>query len=501
MASQLNFPLMWAVGQLQRSRRLISLFAVMVLLPAVTFGVLIVRAVRNEGIQAAQQKAERQRHIVRLIEADLNNWLFSAQAGSAVSQALFRFRRERGRVVFPAYRLSLPLDGAAPRPFMSSPPAGPLTREVITEFYYPRIVIFLRDFHGAQYFLRLKTLVVSLPERDEGYVLEAQPIVEHVNRRLNEFCAGTGFAGSLWLGDLRDTTSAPATGVYALEGFSFFQIVFHDVGGGGPIDFGGHLFGYSMAVLVLLTIFASVLVYRAVSQEAQLSKLRADFVSAVSHEFRSPLSSILALSERLESSRVRDADQLAQYHHVIGDEARRLSTLVARLLDFAQIEDGKKVYALDRVDLAATAREAVLSCRRSGSPDRFRFQADDASPLWVRADRTAISHCIQNLVENAVKYSPAESPIDVRCASLNGAHVVEIRDRGIGISRADQLRIFEKFYRAPQAAGLDAQGVGIGLALVKHVMEAHGGSVTVESEPGRGSRFTLSLPRADGVDM
>lgn len=490
---------MWEAAHLHRSRRVILLFALIVLLPASIFSVLIVRAVRSERMRAAHQKAERQRQIVRLVEGDLTAWLFSTQPDSAISRAVFRFQLEGDRLVFPEFHLSLPSTESPRRfPFAPTPPGDPRTAQLITDFYYPRILIFLRDFRsGAQYFLRLRALVVRLPGRDLGYVIEAPHLLEHVNQRLAEFCAAANCRAALWIGDLRDNRSPPATDAFGLEGFPFFQVVFHDTELAGPTDFRQHAFAYSMALLVLVTILGSVLVYRAVSQEVRLLQLRTDFVSAVSHEFRSPLSSILALSERLESARVRDSEKLAEYHHVIGQEARRLGALVTRLLDFAQIEEGRKVYSFERVELVAIAREAIQSCHFSVREERIRFCGQDAAPLWVRADRTALSHCIQNLIENAVKYSPPDSPIAVTCASADGSNVVDVQDRGIGIPRAEQTRIFEKFYRGRQASELNAQGVGIGLALVKHVMESHGGSVAVESQPGQGSRFRLLLPTAE----
>ena len=489
---------MWHVAHLHRSRRVVLLFALMVLLPAVIFSVLIVRAVRTEQLQVAQQKTERQRQIVRLIAADLNTWLFSTQPESAISRALFGFQLEGDRLVFPEFHLSLPVTGTAPRPSARTPSGDRPTAEVITDFYYPRLLVFLRDFQsGAQYFLRLRTLIVRLPGRDQGYVLDPQHVLDHVNQRLAEFCAGANFKASLWIGDLRDERSSSATGAFGLEGFPYFQVVFYDAEPTSPTDFRQHAFAYSMTLLVLVTILGSILVYRTVSQEVRLSQLRTDFVSAVSHEFRSPLSSILALSERLESARVRDPEKLTQYHQVIGQEARRLTALVTRLLDFAQIEEGKKRYALEPVELVAIAREAIQSCHYSVRPERIRLYGEEAAPLWVRADRTALQHCIQNLIENAVKYSPANSPIAVTCASVNGSNVVDVRDRGIGIPPAEQGRIFEKFYRGRQASDFDVQGVGIGLALVRHVMESHGGSVSVESEPGQGSRFRLHLPKAE----
>jgi signal transduction histidine kinase len=217
-------------------------------------------------------------------------------------------------------------------------------------------------------------------------------------------------------------------------------------------------------------------------------------VAAVSHEFRSPLSSILALAERLE--RIEDPQKLREYHRIIGQDARRLSALVTRLLDFALIEEGRQAYARERLDLVATTRAAIASCQHVARPERIRLLGEEAAPLWIEGDATALQHAIQNVIENAAKYSPQESPIEVECAQLNGSHVVAVRDRGIGIPPEEQTRIFEKFYRGRHVSGMNVQGVGIGLALVRHVIEGHGGSIAVQSEPGAGSRFVLRLPGA-----
>lgn len=471
----------------------------MVLLPASIFSVLIVRAVRSERMRVDYEKAQRQRHIVRLVEADLNNWLFGAHAESALSESPLRFHLDGDQIVFPGLELSLP-STASPRrrPFDSAPPADQATVQSITDHYYPRVQAFLRDMSagrnsGAQYFLRLMALVVRLPGADRGYVLDAQPLLAHVNERLAAFCAAEEFGGELWIGG-GPNDSPPGTHAFGLEGFPFFHVVFHDSASAGLTGLHERAFTYSMVVLALFTILGSVFVHRAVSHEMRLSQLRSDFVAAVSHEFRSPLSSILALSERLESVRLRDPEKLGQYHEIIGQDAGRLSSLVTRLLDFAQIEEGKKVYALERVELGAVAREAVETCRQLFRAERIRLVADETPPVWVRGDRVALQHCIQNLIENAGKYAPGDSPITVTCAGANGSALVEVLDRGVGIPLQEQEKIFEKFYRGSQASGLNVEGVGIGLALVKHVAESHGGSVSVDSQPGQGSRFRLRLP-------
>jgi len=477
----------------KQSRRVLLFFGLMVLLPALVFGALIVRTVRTERMQATQQRLQTEREIVRLIEADLNDWLFSADGAGAKASVRFHLRGDQ--VVFPDHQLTLPATGSPPRPSTPPPPGEPADADVILDFYYPRILTFLRDFKsGAQYFLRLRALVVLLPGRDEGYVLDASQVLDYIDGRLAGYCGAARCRGALWIADFRDMPSQPGANTFALEGYPFFQLLFYEPEPGRLSALRQHGFVYSMALLVIVAILGSILVYRGVSQEARFSKLRADFVSAVSHEFRSPLTSILALSERLTSSRVRDSATLAEYHHLIARDARRLSALVTRLLDFAQIEDGRKIYSLERVELVGLVREAIQSGHHGARPDRLRLRGEEAAPLWVQADRTALEHCVQNLVDNAAKYSPPDAPITVTCAASDGHAVVDVEDRGIGISPEEHRRIFEKFYRAPAASELNAEGVGIGLALVKHVMEGHGGSVSVVSQPGQGSRFRLALP-------
>ena len=495
---------MWpAARMVGRNRRVISLFVLMVLLPACVFSVLIVRAARTERVREAYERTQRQQQIVRLAESDLNSWLFARHPAAAVSRALLRFTITDDRIAFPDHDLSLPFAGAPrQRPFAATPDGVPLTAEAVTSQYYPRIQAFLRDLdagrnQGAQYFLRLKAIVVRPPGSDEGYVLHVEEALTHMNARLAEFCAAESFTGTVWTRNVEER-STPSPAGFAFEGFPFFQVILEEVETAGVTGLRRNAFTWSMGALVLVTLLGSLFMYRAVSHEVRLSRLRSDFVSAVSHEFRSPLSSILALSERLESSRVTNRDTLSQYHQMIGGDARRLRALVTRLLDFAQIEEGKRVYALDRVDLVEVAREAIASCQHDVRPERIALLGQDAAPLWVRADRGALQHGLQNLIDNAAKYSAADAPITVACRRANGSVLVEVQDCGIGIPLQEQGRIFEKFDRGRQTSELNVQGVGIGLALVKHVADSHGGSIDVTSEPGRGSTFQLRIPGEEG---
>lgn len=483
---------------LRRNRRVVALFALMVLLPAAVFAILITRNIRSERARLEYDKAQRQRQIVQFVEADVRNWLFAPGRTSARNDAQVRFEVQGDRIVFPEFGLSRAVsDSPQLRPADGDPPGRPLDAASVGEHYFPRIQAFRRDLAagrnaGVQYFRQLQALVVQPPGGTQGYVLDVAGVLAHVNGRLEALSAGERFTASAWMAAER--TSRPPAGAFSIEGFPFLEIIFEDAAPGGWMGLRGLAFPYSMGLLVLVTVLGSVFVYRAVSQETRLARLRSDFVTAVSHEFRSPLTSILALAERLE--RVGDPEKLREYHRIIGHDARRLSALVTRLLDFALIEDGRQTYVRERVDLVATTREAIAACQHIARPERIRLLGAEAAPLWVQGDRTALQHAIQNVIENAAKYSPPESPIDVECAQLNGSHLVEVRDRGIGIPREEQARIFDKFYRGRHVAGMNVQGVGVGLALVRHIIEGHGGSIAVDSEPGAGSRFVLRLPSA-----
>ena len=492
----------WLVPTLLRNRRLVALFILMVLLPAFVFSLLIVRAIGSEQLRLAYETIERQKQVVGSAEADLNAWLFDGGPEAARAQALLRFETTGAQILFPDYHLSLPAVGAPRlRPFDAAPPAAELDAASVTAHYYPRVQVFLRDLSagrhaGAQYFLRLRALVVRPLGASQGYVVAVEPVVEHVNRKLAELSAKHPFTARVVVAEA-DKKTTPAAETYGLGSLPFFEVVFTESGGPTVMNVRRNAFAYSMTLLVAITVLGSVVVHRAVLQEMRLSQLRQDFVAAVSHEFRSPLSSIAMLAERLVSERSLAPGQLAEYHRIIEHDARRLSALVSRLLEFGRIDEGKAAYTLTPVDLVAVTQEAIEPVRHVAGAGRVRFSAADTGPLWVRGDRVALSHAVQNLIENAAKYSPADAPIDIICDSANGCHIVAVLDRGIGVPAAEQAKIFDKFYRGRDVAKLNVQGVGIGLALVKHVMEGHGGSVSVESRAGDGSRFCLRFPRVE----
>jgi len=247
-----------------------------------------------------------------------------------------------------------------------------------------------------------------------------------------------------------------------------------------------------------MAVLGGLFLYRAISYEMAVVQLRADFVSAVSHEFRTPLSSMLALLERVESGRVVEKEMLDRYHQTLRQEARRLGQLVDKLLDFAQLEAGKKKLSFESIKFQELISEAIRGLQQSNFSGYLeRVSLEPGTDAYVVVDRTALIHCIQNLIENALKYSPPGAPIVVRSGQQSGIPFLEVIDNGIGIPFADQQKIFDKFYRTDSARALNVHGTGIGLALVKRIMEAHGGSVSVVSAPGKGSCFRLSFQKTE----
>jgi len=252
--------------------------------------------------------------------------------------------------------------------------------------------------------------------------------------------------------------------------------------------------------LVLVMLVGVVATYRGAARERELGKLKSDFVSTVSHELKTPLTSIRMFGEMLrEGVGEGDPERQRRYHDVIVRESERLGRLIANVLDFSQIEKGARRYDPKPVAAAALAAEAVETFQRlaDGEGHAMRVEIDDgAAGALVAVDREAMVQSMLNLLSNAAKYGGKEAPVVVRVAARPGEVRVAVIDRGPGIAVDHQKRIFREFWRAPEARRSGVEGTGLGLALVKRHVEAHGGRIEIESAPGQGATFTLVLPRA-----
>ena len=257
-----------------------------------------------------------------------------------------------------------------------------------------------------------------------------------------------------------------------------------------------------LGVLSLLIIGGLVLTKHIVSKEMALARLKSDFVSNVSHELRTPLALIRLYAETLELGRITTPEKKQEYYRIIRKESERLTALINNILDFSRIEAGRKEYEFRETDIAELVRNTLDSYRYQIEQQGFAFEESiDSSLPKVYVDREAIARALVNLVNNALKYSADEKFLGVKLYRENGSVKLEVVDHGIGITRREQSKIFEKFYRTGDPLVHNTKGSGLGLSLVRHITQAHGGEIAVESTPGKGSKFTLSLPLASATQQ
>jgi signal transduction histidine kinase len=232
---------------------------------------------------------------------------------------------------------------------------------------------------------------------------------------------------------------------------------------------------------------------RTVEELQRLSALRADFVSLVSHELRSPMATVIGAARTLEMRwRELQPGQREAFLALISTETSRLATLIGDVLDTSRLDAGTFTYAFAEVDLEVLVRESVANA--SLAQDEVPVVAEVAAVSPIRADPDRLRQVLSNLIDNAVKYSPAGETVVVQLASHNSSVRIAVSDRGSGIAAADQQVIFEKFGRVNRSGSESKPGTGLGLFIARSIAEAHGGALEVASVPGAGSTFTLRLP-------
>jgi signal transduction histidine kinase len=236
------------------------------------------------------------------------------------------------------------------------------------------------------------------------------------------------------------------------------------------------------------------LTYRNVSKEMALARLKSDFVSNVSHELRTPLALIRLYAETLELRRISSPEKHQEYYCIIRKESERLTALINNILDFSRIEAGRKEYDFRETDMCELVRNTLDSYRYQIEQHGFMFEEKIGEVPPLKIDREAMARSLVNLVNNALKYSQDRKYIGVNLYRENGSVKLEVIDQGIGIPANEQQKIFEKFYRVGDPLVHNTKGSGLGLSLVQHIARAHGGDISVDSTPGAGSKFTITLP-------
>lgn len=250
------------------------------------------------------------------------------------------------------------------------------------------------------------------------------------------------------------------------------------------------LFGVELILLLGLW-----LIYRNIKKEIRLAQIKSDFVSNVSHEIRTPLSLISMFAETLELDRAAGEEKKKEYYSIIRHEADRLASIVNKILSFSKMEAGKANYDLEPTNLREVIEDILKTydyhLRSKGF--KCKFLSDDEL-LMAQTDQNAVSEALINLLDNAIKYSDGSKEIEVVLRGDANRVFIEVKDYGLGIKAEDQKYIFDKFYRVPTGAIHNTKGTGLGLTLVWRIMQAHGGSVEVDSQLGAGSTFRLVFP-------
>ncbi|MFH1765201.1 MAG: HAMP domain-containing sensor histidine kinase, partial [Gemmatimonadota bacterium] len=258
---------------------------------------------------------------------------------------------------------------------------------------------------------------------------------------------------------------------------------------------GQSIYLYMFLAIATILGFGLVLTTRAVTHELELARLKSDFVSTVSHEFKSPLTSIRQLAEMLQTGRVPTEERRQRYYDILVEQSSRLSSLVTNVLDLARIEEGRREFRFEPVDLGAVVRELVETTQNRVGHEGFEVRAHVQEPLPpVRGDAEALRQALSNLLNNAIQYSGEARQINVTASAEGGVVTVAVEDFGLGIPDEEVGKVFDRFYRGSDELTRSTRGSGLGLTLVKETVEAHDGSVEVKSHVGRGSTFCIKLP-------
>ena len=253
-----------------------------------------------------------------------------------------------------------------------------------------------------------------------------------------------------------------------------------------------------LSIMMLFLVLGTYFIARAIQREAEVQRMQSNFVSVVSHEFRSPITSMRQLSEMLAFGRVSSEERRQLYYQTLVKETSRLQRLIEGLLNFGRMEAGARQYQFEEHDALAIVENVVCEFAPQIAASGKHIEAlRTKGPLWIEADFDAISVALRNLLDNAIKYSPNQQTVWVECALDHGRVAIRVRDQGLGITESERRTIFKKFMRGSAAIAANVKGSGVGLAMVSHIVAAHGGEITIASEPGRGTLFTMLFPAAE----
>ncbi len=333
----------------------------------------------------------------------------------------------------------------------------------------------------------------------EQYLIEdiIPAIIENISFSHPSHVVISHISGKILLGEKNSSTEPATTTEFFEDNFPPWRIEIFRSGGEtlGAFDLKRSFYFWTIITMIVVLISGAVLISRTIAQEMAVLKLKSDFVSSVSHEFKSPLTSIKSLAERLRDGKVKDSQRMKQYFSVITQDADRLTRLVKNILDFSKIEEGKREYEFIETDLGQLVTQKIEDFQGEEIAKGMKIQARISGDIpHLDVDKEALIQALNNLLDNAVKFSPDRKEIEVILKKDDTNVFIEVKDKGIGIPPDELDKIFDKFYQGRNAVKQSTKGTGLGLTLVKHTVEAHEGRIEVKSRVGEGSVFSIILP-------
>lgn len=338
-----------------------------------------------------------------------------------------------------------------------------------------------------------------------GIKINNQYLIHHeVNRILDEFpfsqemsLSISNLSGENLIQIGNPPSSIPTFGTYFDGNFPPWKVDFFSGENGkfGTMNLRKSFYFWTILTILILLTFGAVLVVRTVTHEMEILRLKSDFVSSVSHEFKTPITAIKTLVERLQKGKVSSLDKRKKYYSIISKDVNKLSSLVRNILDYSKLDAQKKRYYFQKTDIGQQIKEEIADFKKDKIYEKIKIKAQiGPNPPSLYIDREAFSLALSNLLENAVKFSPDQKVISVKAKKEGETIRVDVTDKGLGIDSGEMDKIFDKFYQGKNTDQHSLRGTGLGLTLVKHVMDAHGGKVQVKSQIGEGSAFSLIFP-------
>lgn len=307
----------------------------------------------------------------------------------------------------------------------------------------------------------------------------------------------TSLSGDSIRGIKNNTPGAITTTTLFDDNFPPWRLELAYIGpkGLGEISIFSNFYFWTIITLIIFLVFGTALITRIVVREMEILKIKSDFVSSVSHEFKTPLTSMKSLTERIEEGKVTDPTKMKQYISIIANDIDRLIRLVSNILSFSKIEEGKKIYKKERTDIAIWLKETIDNFKKENIESEFIVNTQlDNELSFLYIDKDAMCQAIFNLLDNAAKFSRGKKEAEVTAEKNGSSVIIKIKDKGIGIGPDEKDKIFEKFYRGKSAVEFYIKGTGLGLTLVKYTIEAHNGQIDVGTESGWSTVFSITLP-------